>query len=107
MDFNQLKELARKLGGILVMNGNEPEFVILTFGDFERLQSGKTNNTLIADELARSDSEDESAAIEKLNKEILVLKEEIRLKEEAELVEEEDEKEKEAEIDEIGVKTEE
>lgn len=33
-DLNRLKELASRVGGILVMNGNEPELVILPYEKF-------------------------------------------------------------------------
>ncbi|MGD0977442.1 MAG: hypothetical protein ABR875_04100 [Minisyncoccia bacterium] len=96
MDFNQLKELARNLGGILVMNGNTPEFVVLPFEKYQKIENGFSGDTPNA-------CEEENAAIEKLNREILVLKEEIRQKEEAELIEEE---EMPAETDETEMKVE-
>ena len=33
-DFEKLKTLARRLGGILVMQGDEPEFVILSYDKY-------------------------------------------------------------------------
>ena len=70
MDFNQLKELARKMGGILVMNGNNPEFVILPFDKYQNgeIRSGSAEDV----------PDEDGATIEKLNKEISALKEEIR-----------------------------
>jgi PHD/YefM family antitoxin component YafN of YafNO toxin-antitoxin module len=81
MDFNQLKTLAKKLGGILVMNGNVPEFVVLSFEDFQKMQGESEIEE-------QANPADDEGAIEKLNKEISALKEEIRQKEEAELDEE-------------------
>jgi hypothetical protein len=78
MDFNQLKELARKLGGILVMNGNNPEFVVLPFYKYQKNDNGKK-------EPVENISEEDGATIDRLNKEISALKEEIRQKEEAEI----------------------
>ena len=82
MDFSELKQLAKKLGGILVMNGNSPEFVVLAYDQYQKLTGDgqserRTNPSRLTPE--------EEETIEKLNKEILVLKEEIRQKEEAEL----------------------
>lgn len=75
MDFQKLKELAQKIGGILVMDGNEPELVILPYAKYD---AG------VAAPLA-PESADEQAMIEHLNTEIEALKEEIRQKETAEL----------------------
>jgi hypothetical protein len=77
MDFNQLKELTKKVGGILVLDGNEPEFIILPYDQYEKMSQMADNK----------DSESEEETIEKLNREILALKEEIRQKESAELAE--------------------
>lgn len=84
MDFNQLKELAKKLGGILVMNGKTPDFVILPFEKYQKMEAENPTNSA-------NISEEEEAMVERLNKEIQALKEEIRLKEEAELAQEEEE----------------
>lgn len=83
MDFNQLKKLVKKLGGILVLDGNEPEFVILPYDQYEK-ESGASDNPR---EGTREGGEDKEKTIDKLNEEILALKEEIRQKESAELAE--------------------
>lgn len=80
MDFKRLKELAKKLGGILVLNGNEPEFVILSYDQYKKIDNA------VNDEENLGGGEEEKT-IEKLNREILALKEEIRQKESAELAE--------------------
>jgi hypothetical protein len=84
MDFNQLKDLARKMGGILVMNGNNPEFVIMPYDKYQKSEVAQPGATGLV-------CEEENSVIEKLNKEISALKEEIRQKEEAEIVEETEE----------------
>src|SRR3989344_9538309 len=38
MDFSKLKEIAKKLGGILVMDGNVPELVVLSYENFSQMQ---------------------------------------------------------------------
>ncbi|MEK7151262.1 MAG: hypothetical protein AAB784_00915 [Patescibacteria group bacterium] len=96
MDFSKLKELTKRLGGILVLDGDEPEFVILPYNKYENIDTGeeiyfskKSNGTAYANGINpdRLDlAEDGDEAVEKLNQEILALKEEIRQKEEAELV---------------------
>lgn len=83
VNFNQLKKLVKRLGGILVLNGNEPEFVILPYSQYEK-ESGVSDSPR---EDVKKRDEDEERTIEKLNREILALKEEIRQKESAELVE--------------------
>lgn len=82
MDFSELKQLAKKLGGILVMNGNSPEFVVLAYDQYQKLTGGAhTERRANPNRL----TPEEEQTIEKLNEEILALKEEIRQKEEAEL----------------------
>ena len=78
MDFSKLKELARQLGGILVMQGDEPEFVILPYEKYIPTESQNvpvhpshpTNPELV-------DSPEEDRLIETLNSEIAALKDEI------------------------------
>lgn len=79
MDFNRLKELAKKLGGILVLNGNEPEFIILSYDQYKKIDNAANGE--------ENSGGNEEETIEKLNREILALKEEIRQKESAELAE--------------------
>jgi len=74
MDFQKLKMLAKQIGGILVMDGNEPQFVVLPY---EKYDAGRPVET--------PTDHGEDQMIENLNKEIEALKEEIRLKETAEL----------------------
>lgn len=92
MNFNQLKEIAKRLGGVLVLNGDEPEFVIVSYDQFQKIEA--IENT--EDEV--ENSEDNEKMIEKLNHEILALKEEIRQKEAAELAENTGEEEPIAEV---------
>ena len=99
MQFSRLKELVRKLGGVLVLDGDDPEFVILSYDKYENMEQGEeVPFSTVRNGLARSNAgnsggisadpsaEEDQDAVEKLNQEILALKEEIRLKEEAELV---------------------
>ena len=90
MDFNRLKELAKKLGGILVLDGNEPEFVILPYDSYEKMELGETvpiESHANAEAGVASMEMDEQKTVDELNQEIAALKEEIRLKESAELLE--------------------
>ncbi|MEK7616248.1 MAG: hypothetical protein AAB420_03530 [Patescibacteria group bacterium] len=82
MDFTKLKEIAKRLGGILVMDGNEPEFVVMSYDRFNALEAVPQSVPV-----SQAVPEDEQL-IDALNKEILALKEEIRQKEvsEAEMV---------------------
>ena len=88
-----MKKLAKKLGGILVLDGNEPEFVILPYDQYEQENGGPDGSGEDA-----KGPEEEEKTIEKLNQEILALKEEIRQKESAELVENTGEEEPVAEV---------
>jgi len=82
MDFTKLKEIAKRLGGILVMEGNEPEFVIMSYDRFDSLDQAPQSVPI-----SQTVSEDDQL-IDALNKEIMALKEEIRQKElsEAEVI---------------------
>ncbi len=93
MDFNRLKELVKKLGGILVLDGNEPEFVVLPYENYEKMEAGENvpiaHDGNVTAEAAASTTEDQTM-VDRLNQEILALKEEIRQKESAELLETEE-----------------
>jgi hypothetical protein len=86
MNFDQLKKLVKKLGGILVLNGNEPEFVILSFDQYQKTDGAVSDEREVF-EGPDFEGPDDEKTIEKLNREILALKEEIRQKESAELIE--------------------
>ena|SRR3989344_2221103 len=81
MNFKELKELAKRLGGIVVMADNQPDLVVLSYAGYKNL---------IATEPAREAglTGGSTEEIERLNKEISVLKDEIRQREEAELINE-------------------
>lgn len=95
MQFSRLKELVKRLGGVLVLDGDEPEFVILSYGEYEKIETNKEapfsikhnrlsqSNNMITKGIS---NEEDQETFEKLNQEILALKEDIRQKEEAELV---------------------
>ena len=95
MNFEELKNLAKKLGGILVINGHTPEFVVLSFAAYQKLDENKNEKDLrfSGPTNLAGPTEAETGEIERLNKEILALKKEIRQKEEAELVQAEEDKE--------------
>lgn len=72
------------------MDGNEPGFVILPYDQYERIESGEdipisNKNPLEHPEL--NGINDDEKTVERLNQEIMALKEEIRQKESAELLE--------------------
>ena len=90
MDFLKLKQLVRKLGGLLVLDGDEPAFVVLSYDKYQKMDLGEEipvssrNGFNGLDEtIVNGFSNSEEVTVEKLNQEILVLKEEIRQKEEA------------------------
>ncbi|MEK7583082.1 MAG: hypothetical protein AAB483_01595 [Patescibacteria group bacterium] len=93
MDFTKLKEIAKRLGGILIMQGNEPELVILSYEKFSALETPISpaggppahEHPTHTDLIASQNSKREEELMDTLNKEILALKEEIRQKETAEL----------------------
>ena len=71
-DFDKLKTVARRLGGILVMQGNDPEFVIMSYDKYAESETQAVP--------VRTEQPDEQL-IDQLNREISALKEEIRQKE--------------------------
>ena len=84
MSLGKLKELVRKLGGLLVLDGDEPAFVVLSYDKYQKMEQGE-EVPVMANGISEIGDGDEET-MERLNQEILVLKEEIRQKEEAELV---------------------
>ena len=94
MDFIRLKNLVKKLGGLLVLDGEEPIFVMLSYDKYQKMEAGMeageeipVSRGNLEESGAANGIDDDEAAVEKLNQEILALKEEIRQKEEAELIE--------------------
>ena len=92
MDFNRLKELVKKLGGVLVLDGNEPQFVMLPYENYEKMETGEVipisnSNHDNAEPEAVAAMIEEQKTVDELNQEIAALKEEIRQKESAELLE--------------------
>lgn len=87
MNFDQLKELVRKVGGILVMDGDRPEFVILSYNNNKYKDMEAEENVPISSRAGQNGLVEEEKSIEKLNQEISALKEGIRQKESAELLE--------------------
>ena len=88
MNFTELKALAKKLGGIVVVNGDSPELVILPYNTYRQLETSQPEIGPLA---PTAPPAEDGAEIERLNREILTLKEEIRQKEEAEMTEAEPE----------------
>lgn len=86
MNFSELKNLVKKLGGAVVMKDERPEFVILSYENYKKIsqENGAENSPKSAD------FGGENEALEKLNKEISALKEEIRQREELELLDQDE-----------------
>ena len=114
MDFRRLKELVKKLGGLLVLDGDEPAFVVLSYDKYQKMDLGEeipvsshpirsfarangaspedlgetTSNGIngLDETIANGIGNIDEVTVEKLNQEIFALKEEIRQREEAELI---------------------
>lgn len=103
MDLERIKQLAKKIGGVFIFNGDQPELIVLTYEKFKELGGfeigGNYSGSLVqmtdgVESVAGGDAEsftangldEDRGEIERLNQEISVLKEEIRQKESAELV---------------------
>lgn len=71
----------------MVLNGNEPEFVILSYDQYQKTDGAVRDGRESSEGQEGQEGEDDDKTIEKLNREILALKEEIRQKESAELIE--------------------
>lgn len=89
MFSEELKKLVINLGGILIVEDNQPKFVLLTYDKFKDLNSFENKNIIHKNlEIERKDIlqskrpqfSSEEQLIDKLNKEILSLKEEIKEK---------------------------
>ncbi len=100
MNAKELKQLAAQFGSVVVLQDDRPSFVVLSFEKYQELldSSGgevivkhfsKLSNGFPEANLVSSSAVDENKfgsgeEVERLNKEILALKEEIRAKEEQE-----------------------
>lgn len=100
MDTKELQKLARKVGGLVVIENDKPAFVILNYDKFSEL-SGIENPLLENPEILDEDFQEsftgemlkadlpapagnllpEDEAVEELNKEVMALAEEIENKE--------------------------
>jgi hypothetical protein len=87
MNIDELKNLAKKMGGVVIINNNIPEFVILSYENYRKIEGDK-NHPIEKTQIGRQG--EEAQLIERLNKEILALKEEIKQREEEELEREEE-----------------
>ncbi len=85
MDFKKLEETTKKIGGIVVMEGDEPSIVILPYEKYLELGNGAAANGLVEPVVEDPDVTADEALIEALNQEIVMLKEKARQKEEEEL----------------------
>ena len=100
MNIKDLKKLAEKVGSVLVMNGDEPSFVLLSYKNYKKISgsnldgySDMDDEDELGDEspvpfALTGDSEDseepyvDEEKISRLNEEIALLKNEIRQREE-------------------------
>lgn len=84
MDINELKKLVKNSTAVLVLDNGEPSFVILNYNMYKDLvlqepaKEIKITNGLNKDEVK---PEMETEVLEKINKDILALKEEIEKEE--------------------------
>jgi len=93
MNLELIKQLAKKIGGVLIFNKDRPELVVLTYEKFKDLESRHDDNYLGS--MMAGDSENagisgtnglgDQSEIKRLNQEVLALKEEIRQREATEL----------------------
>ncbi len=102
MDIKELKKLMKKVGGLLVMDGDEPSFVMLSYDHYKELAEEGVGvaihkempaahigladySTTIQDDFLRSKTGElrasEEVRISQLDQEITLLKSEIRQRE--------------------------
>lgn len=103
MDIKELEQLAGQFGSVVVLEDEKPAFVVLSFEKYQELQKNENKEVLVkhfsrlngngsvlaefaanrqASKEASTDSNENSEDLERLNKEILALKEEVRMMEE-------------------------
>ena len=106
--MKDLEKLVKQFGSVVVLENDKPSFVVLSFEKYQELAPSQKDNEdsneqeaqeilvkhlpvqsnghdvakfVMQNFMQENKPESESEAVEKLNKEILVLKEEIRLRE--------------------------
>jgi len=101
MDINELKKLLKKSTAVLVLDNGDPSYVILDYETYKELVlkdkseekeikinngsqmangNGKTKETLSAIDLPQKPKEEEIEILERINKDILAIKNEIEKK---------------------------
>ena len=78
MISEELKKLVFHLGSLVVVENNQPKFVVMTYDKFNKVIHKSFDNSQDFDKDIREEAEE---AIARLNKEILVLKEQTAEKE--------------------------
>lgn len=81
----ETKDLVSKIGGTLVIvENNQPKFVVMAFDKFLAVITATSNSSVIHKNIDNSgnfDKDNNEEIIDRLNKEILVLKEQVAEKE--------------------------
>ena len=78
MISEELKKLVFHLGSLVVVENNQPKFVVMTYDKFNKVIHKSFDNSQDFDKDIREEAEE---SIDRLNKEILVLKAEAAEKE--------------------------
>jgi len=98
MFSEEIKKLIDKIGGLIVVENNQPKFIFLSYEKFKEFVNFTKNTDIIhknvdnvdkldkigvnySESVNHSEEQSEEHLIEKLNKQILALKEEIEAKE--------------------------
>lgn len=86
MDINELKNMLKHSTAVLIMDNGDPSFVVLDYTSYKKMlqgeESGQIGNGLVAPAPSKAQSS-ESELLERINKDILALKEQIDQEEKA------------------------
>jgi hypothetical protein len=77
MDFEKLKKLAAETNGLVIMNGETPELVVLPYKDYQELLHGpakEEGSKENIEEVLQKEQEHDDQLIESLNQEIEALR---------------------------------
>jgi len=72
---NELKNLVETLGGLIIVENNQPKFIVITYDKFTGVIHKSVDNS------GNFDKDNSEETVDRLNKEILALKEQVAEKE--------------------------
>ncbi|OGN27999.1 MAG: hypothetical protein A2941_03160 [Candidatus Yanofskybacteria bacterium RIFCSPLOWO2_01_FULL_49_17] len=75
IEINELKQMLKHSTAVLILDNGDPSFVVLDYATYKRMLEAETGNGSVT--TASKGQSSESELLERINKDILALKEQI------------------------------